>query len=1005
MEYTSQIGRINGDVMTQAHEPLNIMDGTQADYSTKTKRGIYLSKCLAFIILVIFALALVTASLLVYNYAACPKIDQLANVTKYELCHCDQSKLLVLPLTTESSRSVIPLESSTHSSMPNITNLWLPKQVKPERYFLNITPYIYEGNFTFDGEVTIHLIVIEETKELTFHGVELTIHEIRIHEKDDDHLIYIVRQLEDVPRNFHILTLGSSLEVGKQYILSIKYTGILNDNLHGFYRSSYEEKGVRKWIAVTQFQAMDARRAFPCWDEPALKARFTITIARPNNMTSLSNMNIVRHSPHENLPDYTWDHYAESLPMSTYLVAFTVTDFKNMTNNKFSVWARSEAVQSAAFALEIGPKILKYLEEYYKIKFPLPKIDMIALPDFKNGAMENWGLLTFREISMLYEEGVSASTDRVHVATVVAHEIAHQWFGNLVTPTWWRDLWLNEGFATYVEYVAVNAVEKSWNITELCVLDIVHNVFQLDALNSSHQLSVEVSASEEADAIFDKISYGKGSALLRMLNHVLKSDVFNAGVTNYLNSKMYGNAEQRDLWSALTSAARKTGDFDADVAVVMDSWTLQTGFPVLTVTRDYENGSLLFKQERFVLINDTFETQKSPIWWIPVSYATASEKDFETTQPKLWLKGEKSLTVNNITMRPEDWFIANVQQTGFYRVNYDLQNWKLLIKVLKDPARFQEIHIINRAQLVDDAMNLALTGRLDYRTALDVTSYLAHERSYVPWKAGLSALGYIDTMLSKGAHYLEYGHYVLRLLNDAVKEVGWEVSPNESVITSQYRVDLLASACHFEHPDCLENAVRMYTNWMLAPNPDSNNEIHVDLRGIVYCVGVRAGGVREWTFAWDRFKVATAPSERHRLLSVLGCTRSPSLLHRYLEMSLRNDSGIRKQDIVRVFSAVAGTGIGQPIAFNYIRANWQRLRSFVGSLSTINLIVKLVTRRLNQAHEYEELKRFVMESCSDLGRPVQQVLETISSNVQWRDRNYHTIVDWLRAADQAAKLN
>ncbi|PZC76123.1 hypothetical protein B5X24_HaOG205138 [Helicoverpa armigera] len=988
--------------MTQAHEPLNIMDGTNADYSTKTKRGVYLSKCLAFIILVIFALALVTASLLVYNYAACPKVDQLANVTKYELCHCDQSKLLVLPLTTESSRSVIPLETTTHSSVTNITNLWLPKHVKPERYFLNITPYIYEGNFTFDGEVTIYLTIVEETKELTFHGVELKIHEIRIHEIDDDHLIYIVRHLEDVPRNFHILTLGSSLLVGKQYVMSVRYTGLLNDNLHGFYRSSYEEKGVKKWIAVTQFQAMDARRAFPCWDEPALKAKFTISIARPNNMTSLSNMNIVRQSPHEILPDYIWDHYAESLPMSTYLVAFTVTDFKNMTNNKFSVWARSEAVQSAAFALEIGPKILKYLEEYYKIKFPLPKIDMIALPDFKNGAMENWGLLTFREISMLYEEGVSASTDRVHVATVVAHEIAHQWFGNLVTPIWWRDLWLNEGFATYVEYVAVNAVEKSWNITELCVLDIVHNVFQLDALNSSHQLSVEVSASEEADAIFDKISYGKGSALLRMLNHVLKSDVFNAGVTNYLNSKMYGNAEQRDLWSALTSAARKTGDFDADVAVVMDSWTLQTGFPVLIVTRNYENGTLYFTQERFVLINDTFGAQKSPIWWIPVSYTTASEKDFETTQPKLWLKGEKSLTVTNITMKPDDWFIANVQQTGFYRVNYDLQNWKLLIKILKDPTRFQEIHIINRAQLVDDAMNLALTGRLDYRTALDVTSYLAHERSYVPWKAGLSALGYIDTMLSKGAHYLEYGHYVLRLLNDAVKEVGWKVSPNESVITSQYRVDLLASACHFEHPDCLENAVRMYTNWMLSPNPDAHNEIHVDLRGIVYCVGVRAGGVREWTFAWERFRVATAPSERHRLLSVLGCTRSPSLLHRYLEMSLRNDSGIRKQDIVRVFSAVAGTAIGQPIAFNYIRANWQRLRSFVGSLSTINLIVKLVTRRLNQAHEYDELKRFVTESCSDLGRPVQQVLETISSNVQWRDRNYHTIVDWLRAADRAA---
>lgn len=1002
MDYTSQIGRVNGDVMTQAHEPLNIMDNTQADYSTKTRRGIYLSKWLVFVILVIFALSLITASLLVYNYAACPRQDQLANVTKYELCHCDQTKLLVLPLTTESSRNVIPLDTTTATPVAEALDLRLPTNVKPEKYYLKITPYLYEGNFTFDGVVSVLLSAMNVTKEITFHGVELTIHDVKFYEKEGGKLIEVVKRIEDPPRHFQVLSLGSALEIGKQYVMNISFTGLLNDNLNGFYRSSYEDKGIKKWIAVTQFQAMDARRAFPCWDEPALKARFTISIARPKNMTSLSNMNLVRSEPHSNLNDYLWDHYAESLPMSTYLVAFTVTDFKNMSHNNFSVWARSEAIAAAAFALEIGPKVLKFLEEYYKIKFPLPKIDMIALPDFKNGAMENWGLLTFREIAMLYEEGVSASTDKVHVATVVAHEIAHQWFGNLVTPSWWRDLWLNEGFATYVEYVAVDAVEKSWNITEICILDQVHNVFQLDALNSSHQLSVDVSASEETDAIFDKISYGKGSALLRMLNHILTSDVFNAGVTNYLNSKMYGNAEQRDLWSALTAAARVSGDFDADVAVVMDSWTLQTGFPVLTVTRNYDNGSVLFTQERFVLINETFEKEKSPIWWIPVSYTTATEKDFMSTRPKLWLKGERSLVVPNITMKREDWLIVNVQQTGFYRVNYDQQNWKLLIKLLKDPLRFQEIHIINRAQMIDDAMNLALTGRLDYKTALDVTSYLLHERSYVPWKAGLSALGYIDTMLSKGAHYLEYGRYVLRLLSEAVKEVGWKSAPNESVITSQYRVDLLASACHFEHPDCLENAVRLYTNWMLTPNPDIDNEIHVDVRGIVYCVGVRAGGAREWTFAWDRFKVATAPSERHRLLSVLGCTKSPSLLHRYLELSLRNDSGIRKQDVVRVFSAVAGTAVGQPIAFNFIRANWQRLRSFVGSLSTLNLIVKVVTRRLNQAHEYEELQRFVTEYCNDLGRPVQQVLETISANVQWRERNYQTIVDWLLTAEKSS---
>lgn len=239
-------GRVNGDVMTQAHEPLNIMDSNQADYSTTTKRGIYLSKCLAFIILVIFALALVTASLLVYNYAACPQIDTLANVTKYELCHCDQSKLLVLPLTTESSRSVIPLDTTTHSPVPNVLNLWLPTHVKPAKYDIKITPFIYEGNFTFYGEVIIDLVVHEETKEMTFHGVELKIHYINILATEDEHSVYIVRHVEDVERNFHVLNLGSSLEVGKQYVLTIKYSGLLNDNLHGFYRSSYDEKGVKK---------------------------------------------------------------------------------------------------------------------------------------------------------------------------------------------------------------------------------------------------------------------------------------------------------------------------------------------------------------------------------------------------------------------------------------------------------------------------------------------------------------------------------------------------------------------------------------------------------------------------------------------------------------------------------------------------------------------------------------------------------------------------------------
>ncbi|XP_045446717.1 aminopeptidase N [Melitaea cinxia] len=1006
LEYYS---KSNDDpVITQGRKPLTIMDGNlQTDFSTKTKRGVYVSKGLAFVIFVIFTLALIATAFIVYNFAACPRADQLANVTKFELTHCEQSKLQVIPLSTESSKSELETttshdESTTKDDENAVTDVRLPTNIRPDRYYIKLTPYIFEGNFTFDGEISIIITVKNKTDKITFHGVELTFHRIELYKKEDGKEVKIIRKTEDVPRQFHIITTGENLIAGQQYVLNISYTGILNDNLHGFYRSSYEEKKVKRWIAVTQFQATDARRAFPCWDEPALKAKFTISIARPNNMTSVSNMNIVGKEAHKTLKDYTWDHYAESLPMSTYLVAFAVTDFGNMSDNNFSVWARKEALPSAAYALEIGPKILKFLEEYYKIKFPLPKIDMIALPDFKAGAMENWGLLTFREIAMLYDYGVSPTTAKARVAAVVAHEIAHQWFGNLVTPAWWSDIWLNEGFASYVEYVAVDAVEKSWKLMEIFILNEVQSVFKLDALTSSHQISVEVGNPEEIGAIFDKISYGKGSAILRMMNHFLTDDVFNAGITDYLNAKKYGDAEQRDLWSALTNAARERNAFDADVAVVMDSWTLQTGFPVLTITRNYEKGSITFRQERFVLINDTLQEHNSSVWWIPVSYTTASEKDFKSTRPKLWLRGERSIVVNDISIGENDWFIANIQQTGFYRINYDQRNWQLLIKVLRHPSHFEQIHPINRAQIIDDAMNLALSGRLDYKTALDISSYLYHERSYVPWKAGLVALGYIDTMLSKGAYYLEYKRYVLTILSGAVEDLGWNVSKNESVVRAQQRADLLSTACHLQQVGCIEHAVRLYTNWMLTPNPDAYNEIHADIRSTVYCVGVQAGGAREWNFAWNRFLVASAPSERELLLSVLGCTREPYLLYRYLDLSLRNDSGIRKQDTVRVFSAVASSSIGEPIAFNFVRSNWQRLKEYVGSVSTLNSILKAVTRRLNQVHEYEELKRFISASCSDLGRPVQQILERTAANVQWMERNYQTIVDWLLEMDKSS---
>lgn len=442
--------------------------------------------------------------------------------------------------------------------------------------------------------------------------------------------------------------------------------------------------------------------------------------------------------------------------MSTYLVAFVVSDYKSLKDGNFAVWARADAIHSAKYALSFGVRVLSFLEKFFSLSYPLPKVDMVALPDFSSGAMENFGLITYRETAMLFEEGVSAASNKQRVAIVVAHELAHQWFGNLVTPSWWTDLWLNEGFASYMEYVGVDAVEPTWKPMDQFVVNEIHSVFGLDALSTSHPVSIKVENPEEINEIFDRISYAKGAAIIRMMAHFLTDTVFRQGLTNYLRDRAFQSAEQDDLWHFLTEAAHAARTLDPSLTVkeIMDTWTLQTGFPVVHVQRDYEGNSFKLMQERFVFLeNGKQNSSEEPLWWVPLTYTTRKERNFKDTKPISWMKREKETKIYDDHVLEEDWLILNVQETGYYRVNYDERNWDLISKHLMDSKRFKEIAPSNRAQLINDALNLARAGHLDYRIALDVTRYLAHEDEYVPWKAATNSLNFIDVMLVKTGDY------------------------------------------------------------------------------------------------------------------------------------------------------------------------------------------------------------------------------------------------------------
>ncbi|XP_036344816.1 aminopeptidase N-like [Rhagoletis pomonella] len=1002
------------------HRPVTTLTNNPTTTFT-TRRGYTFSATTLFLMAACFVCILLAVSFIIYNVATCEQ--ELNPLPDEEVICTTVKKHIQKPFTPQVASTLTHYERDVR----------LPRSIKPQKYNISLVPHLLNNNFTFEGEVRIQVLVLEDCYNITMHATELNItkNDVTVRRigmstatststlqpalATNAHYIpeiggaelRIRKQYMLEAKQFFIIDLYDKLTKGGVYEISIRFSGLIQDYLQGFYRSSYQVGNEKRWLVSTQFQATDARRAFPCFDEPSLKANFTLKIARPRNMTTVSNMPIVYTKNHEYLTDYVWDQFAETLPMSTYLVAYAISDFKHISDGNFSVWARKDAIQSANYALSVGPKILKFLEEFFDLPFPLPKIDMIAIPDFQAGAMENWGLITYRETAMLYEEGVSATTNKQRIASVVGHELAHQWFGNLVTPSWWADIWLNEGFASYMEYFTVDAIHPEWKPQDQFVVNELQNVFQLDALSSSHRISVEVFNPDEISEIFDRISYAKGSTIIRMMNHFLTTKVFQRGLSKYLKEMAYNSAEQDDLWRFLTIEAIAAGLLDRNTTVkkIMDTWTLQIGYPVLTVTRYPNTHAIRMEQQRFIFSNQSDSQysaeDRNPLWWIPITYTTSKELNFENTRPITWVPRSEVYEIEDRNLSTADWFIFNIQQTGYYRVNYDAYNWKAITAHLMQPQKYRNIGPANRAQLLDDAMNLARGAYLSYETALNMTRYLNHELDLVPWKSALNAFNFIDSMLVNQGDYDLLKNYLLDLMENVYKDI----SPNnftedadggEDMLKLIKRVEILYMACHLGHRHCVLESARHFHNWMEVANPDNNNPIPPNLRGIVYCTAIQYGSEYEWEFAFQRYRSTTVSTEKELLLSALGCSLEPWILARYLRRSISGED-IRKQDVHRVFAAVSGNVVGQQIAFDFMRNNWEEIKTYLGStMSNLNMILKFATKRMNSKFFLTELESFIKTDVKDNGRSIQQILEQVRINVDWMSRNYQDIIAWLK---------
>jgi len=717
-------------------------------------------------------------------------------------------------------------------------------------------------------------------------------------------------------------------------------------------------------------------------------------------MTALSNMPKLNTTAIEGMPDYYWDQFSRSVPMSTYLVAMIVADYHvheaNNLNSKwnFTIYARPSAQNQTKYASEIGPKILAFYEDYFQVPYPLPKQDMIAIPDFSAGAMENWGLITYRETALLYDEKISSASNKQRVAVVIAHELAHQWFGNLVTMDWWSDLWLNEGFASYVEFIGTNHAEPSYEMFQQIVTDDVQDVMAVDALESSHPISVVVNHPDEINELFDRISYGKGASIIRMMANIIGEKTFKEGLTNYLKSRQYGNAVQDYLWEAFTNQARVNNvSLPTSIKDIMDTWTLKMGYPVVTVNRDYGSQTVSLSQERFLLQRRTNATQDPIVylWWVPLTY-TADFKTIGST----WLANNESSKTHTLDLPIHDRqsLIFNVDEIGYFRVNYDHQNWQLIFEQLL--SNHSSISIINRAQIMDDSLNLAQGGLLDYDIALNLTTYLVLEKEYLPWESALSSLKYMASMMSRSSGYGHLKKHMKKLLLPLYSLVGFNDSPLDAHLTIYKRINAVSWTCSMGHSDCVANAVSTYKRWMA--DPDNIEIVSPNLKQIIACTAIREGGEEEWDFAFSRYNETNVAAEKASLLSAMSCSNQAWILGRMLEWTLNPGSGIRKQDGAAVFSRVASNPLGRYIAFNFLRDRWADIKGFFKTLSSLARIVDAVTRGFNTELELKELLQFREDHQEELGnaaRSLQQSVDRAKNNIAWMKQNYDKVVQWL----------
>nr|XP_011467403.1 PREDICTED: aminopeptidase M1-like [Fragaria vesca subsp. vesca] len=848
----------------------------------------------------------------------------------------------------------------------------LPSFAIPKHYDLHLKLDL--SACTFSGTVQINLSIVEETKFLVLNALELDVHQVWFTNSHGQkyHPCDVVLDGDD---EFLVLVFDKALGISEG-VVGVEFSAVLNAHLTGLYKCAYLDGGEKKNMAVTQFEAVDARRCFPCWDEPALKATFKIALDVPSELTALSNM----PSTNEKFDgDVKTVYFEESPIMSTYLVAVVAGLFdyiEDTTSDGVKVRAYCPVGKSdkGEFALNLAVKTLDLFSKYFSTPYSLPKLDMVAVPEFSGGAMENYGLITYRESELLFDPLHTTAARKQRMAIVVSHEVAHQWFGNLVTMEWWTDLWLNEGFATWISYMATDILFPEWKVWSQFLQQTTGGLV-MDALEQSHPIQVEVNHARSVLEIFDAISYEKGSAVIRMLQAYLGDDIFQKSLSSYMKRFSGKNAKTEDLWSVISEES------GVKISEMMDDWTKKQGYPVISVKA--KDHILEFEQAQFLSAGLLGDGE----WIVPITISLGSYE-----RRKKFLLETKSSEVdvsdlvssfhtklkNKEICDEQLWVKVNVEQSGFYRVKYEDK----LAARLRKAIEHNNLEATDKFGILDDSHALCEACEQSLSSLLCLMDVYRKEVDYIVLSKLIDVCYNIVKVASEAIpdSMNELKQFFINLLMFPAEALGWEPVPGESHFSTLLRAEVLQALVTFGHDKTQNEALDRF---QILLNDRNTPLLTADTRAAAYIAVMRnASSSHKEGFEalLNVYREAGTVQEKERILRYFASSPDPDTVVNVLNFFLCDE--VRDQDIV---FGLCGISLEcRETAWKWMKENWDLILTKYGAGMLLTHFVRdIVTPFCSNEKAAEVEEFFASRVHPSFAMTLKQSIEQVRIKARW----------------------